>query len=150
MIPVALSQANPILQIAMMQLPLHLYFIIRIRLSNEPLLSNGSDENQWGFGQIYALIMSAALVIECFKGYLSKCAYLTFQRTISLCGDQGYWNAKRSFRQPNNDVPTAEEANGNHHEPPTASGRDGGVADMADQSEDLPTEVHMLSKASTL
>ena len=98
-IPVALWLANPILQIAMVQLPLHLYFIIRIRLSNEPLLSNGSDENQWGFGQIYALIKSAALVIECVKGYLSKCTYSTFQRTISLCSDQGYGNAKRSFEQ---------------------------------------------------
>jgi hypothetical protein len=100
-IPVALTQANPVLQIAMLQLHLHLYFIIRIRLSNEPLLSNGSDENQWGFGQTYALIMSAALVIECFKGYLSKYAYLAFQRTISLCYDKGYSNAKRRFVEHN-------------------------------------------------
>jgi hypothetical protein len=79
-IPVKLAQANPVLQISMLQLPLHLYFIIRIRLSNEPLLSNGSDENRWGFGQIYVLVISAGPVIECFKGYLSTCTYLTFQR----------------------------------------------------------------------
>lgn len=72
-IQIALTKANPTLRIAMLQLPLHLYFIIRMRLTNEPLLSNGTDESQWGFGQIYALIMSAGLVVECCKGYLSTC-----------------------------------------------------------------------------
>ena len=72
---VALMRANPVLQITIMQLP-HLYFIIRIRLTKEPLLSSGNDESQWGFGEIYALIMSAVLVIECCKGYLSTCIYL--------------------------------------------------------------------------
>ena len=71
-IPMASAQINPILTIAMLQLPLHLYFIIRIRITNEPLLLDGSDENQWGFGQIYALITSAALVVECVKGYFSE------------------------------------------------------------------------------
>lgn len=70
-VPVALPQANSVLTFAMLQLPLHLYFIIRLRLSNETLLSKGSDENDWGFGQIYALIMSAGLVVDCCKGYLS-------------------------------------------------------------------------------
>ena len=67
----SLPQANPILFAAILQLPLHLYFLIRLRLTNEPLLSNGNDENQWGFGQIYTLIMSAGLVVECCKGYIS-------------------------------------------------------------------------------
>ena len=67
----ASAKINPVLTIAMLQLPLHLYFIIRIRITNEPLLLDGSDENQWGFGQIYVLITSAAVVMQCFKGYIS-------------------------------------------------------------------------------
>ena len=63
--------ANPVLLIAMLQLPLHLYFLIRLRLTNEPLLLDGNDDNEWGFGQIYALITSAGLIVECCKGYLS-------------------------------------------------------------------------------
>lgn len=145
-IPVALTQANLLLRIAMLQLPLHLYFIIRIRLSNEPLLSNGSDENQWGFGHIYALIMSAALVIECFKGYLSKCACLTFQRTISLCYDKGYSDAKCRFVEHNQDVSSAEEANAQLPRPPVASSEDGGAADMTERSEDLPRQVICLPR----
>lgn len=54
--------------VAMLQLPLHLYFIIRLRLTNEPLLSNGNDESKWGFGQIHVLITSAGLIVECCKG----------------------------------------------------------------------------------
>jgi hypothetical protein len=77
-IQIALARANPVLTVAMLQLPLHLYFIIRLRLTNEPLLSNGSDENQWGFGQIYALTISAGLVVECCKGYLSACISSSF------------------------------------------------------------------------
>ena len=67
----ALPQANPALGLAMLQFPLHLYFIISLRLTDEPLLSNGNDESEWGFGQIYTLIMSAGLVLECCKGYIS-------------------------------------------------------------------------------
>ena len=55
----------------MLQLPLHLYFLIRLRLTNEPLLLDGNDDNEWGFGQIYALITSAGLIVECCKRYLS-------------------------------------------------------------------------------
>lgn len=70
-IQATLARANPTLFIAMLQLPLHLYFVVRLRLTNEPLLSDGNDEIHWGFGQIYALIMSVGLVVECCKGYLS-------------------------------------------------------------------------------
>ena len=94
-IPIALTRANPILTIAMFQLPLHLYFIIRLRLTNEPLLANGSDEIQWGFGQIYTLIMSAGLVAECYKGYISSyiCSVVYKYHNTNASGT-GYLNAK--------------------------------------------------------
>lgn len=99
-VPVALPRANPVLTAAMLQLPLHLYFIIRLRLTNEPLLSNGSDENDWGFGQIYALIMSAGLVVDCCKGYLSAYigSMLREYHGINAIGT-GYWNANRNFKK---------------------------------------------------
>ena len=68
----ASAKINPVLTIAMLQLPLHLYFIVCIRITNEPLLLNGSEENRWGFGQIYVLITSAAPIVQCLRGYVSK------------------------------------------------------------------------------
>lgn len=64
---------SPVLILAMLQLPLHLYFLIRLRVSNEPLLQEGSTENEWGFGQIYALISSAAILTECVRSFDGKC-----------------------------------------------------------------------------
>ena len=53
---------------AILQMPLHLYFIIRLRLSNGVSLGGDSKENAWEFGQIFALVMSTSLLIECCKG----------------------------------------------------------------------------------
>lgn len=110
---IALARANLVLTTAMLQLPLHLYFIIRLRLSNEPLLSNGSDENQWGFGQIYALIMSAGLVVECCKGYLSAyiCSILCEYHDTKARGT-GYWNAKRRFKHRDENAAISDDKTG--------------------------------------
>lgn len=43
---------------------------------------------------------------------------------------------------------SAEEANAQLPGPPVASGEDGGAADMAERSEDLPRQVHLPSKAT--
>lgn len=83
-IQAALARANPTLFIAIAQLPLHLYYVIRLRLTNEPLLTDGNDESHWGFGQIYALIMSAGLVVEICKGGLS--AYI--RSVVCTCPDR--------------------------------------------------------------
>jgi hypothetical protein len=45
-------------------------------------------------------------------------------------------------------VSSAEEANAQLPGPPVASGEDGGAADMAERSEDLPRQVHLPSKAT--
>jgi hypothetical protein len=112
-IQMALARANPILFVAMLQLPLHLYFIIRLRLTNEPLLSNGTDENQWGFGQIYALIMSAGLVVECCKGYLSAytCSIFCEYHETKARGT-GYWNAKRRFKHRDENTAISDDKTG--------------------------------------
>ena len=76
------ADQNPVLSAAMVQLPLHLYFIIRLRLTNEPLLPNVNEENQWGFGQIYTLITSVSLLVECCKGSIS--AYISSMACITV------------------------------------------------------------------
>jgi hypothetical protein len=60
-----------IISLAMYQYPIHLYMAIALRVANERLLS-GDSENAWGFGQIVALILCAATLLECVKGVLGK------------------------------------------------------------------------------
>jgi hypothetical protein len=52
---------------AAMQFPLHLWSMIALRVTNQQLLADHS-EDMWGFGQIIAVIMLAGILIECFKG----------------------------------------------------------------------------------
>jgi hypothetical protein len=54
---------------AMLQYPLHLYMLITLRVSNQGSLVGGS-ENTWGFGQIVALTLLAATIMECIRGIL--------------------------------------------------------------------------------
>ncbi|RSL48803.1 hypothetical protein CEP54_012731 [Fusarium duplospermum] len=57
--------------LAMLQYPLHLYMAIAIRKDNDRFLEGGS-ENDWGFGQIVALVLCAATCIECIRGVSGK------------------------------------------------------------------------------
>ncbi|KAL6923063.1 hypothetical protein FSST1_000337 [Fusarium sambucinum] len=57
-----------IVPLAMAQYPLHLYMTIALRAGNDSILS-GDSENAWGFGQIVALILCAATLLECVKGF---------------------------------------------------------------------------------
>ncbi|RSM00856.1 hypothetical protein CDV31_011609 [Fusarium ambrosium] len=54
--------------LAMALYPLHLYMTIAIRIGNERFLE-GDPENEWGFGQIVALVLCAATCIECIRGF---------------------------------------------------------------------------------
>lgn len=45
------------LGIAALQFPLHLYSVFTLRASNEHLLNSGNTEQQWGFGQIVAVVI---------------------------------------------------------------------------------------------
>jgi hypothetical protein len=57
-----------ILQIAMLQCPLHIYSIFALRASNERYLENGSAEKEWGFGQIVALILLGGNILQFVDG----------------------------------------------------------------------------------
>lgn len=54
---------------ALIQYPLHLTMAIIVRKQNERLLE-GDSENQWGFGQIVALLLCAGTLVECFRSRL--------------------------------------------------------------------------------
>lgn len=61
--------ASSIVSIALVQYPLHLYMVIAMRASNEGQIY-GDSEDDWGFGQIVALVLALASVFECVKGVL--------------------------------------------------------------------------------
>ena len=52
-----------VLNIAMLQYPLHVYTLFTIRANNEGSLTNGSEEKQWGFAQIGAMVLLATNVL---------------------------------------------------------------------------------------
>lgn len=48
-----------------LQFILHVYTAISLRISNQSLLDDPSLEEQWGFGQILAVVMLGATVVQC-------------------------------------------------------------------------------------
>ncbi|KUJ11627.1 uncharacterized protein LY89DRAFT_722739 [Mollisia scopiformis] len=54
--------------LAALQFPLHVYSVSALRKSNEPVLNSGSSEQQWGFGQVVAMILLANNVIVLLNG----------------------------------------------------------------------------------
>ena len=56
-----------ILLISSLELILHLYMVIALRLSNQSLLNDASLEEQWGSAQVLALAMFGATLVECAK-----------------------------------------------------------------------------------
>lgn len=49
-----------------LQFVLHVYTLVALRVSNQPLLDN-SLEDQWGFAQILALVMLGSTLLECAR-----------------------------------------------------------------------------------
>ena len=67
-----------------LQFILHFYFVIALRISNQELLNNAALEEQWGFGQILALIMLGATLLECAKALegRSLCHFSQYRRSV--------------------------------------------------------------------
>ncbi|KAI1111679.1 hypothetical protein F5Y14DRAFT_303873 [Nemania sp. NC0429] len=80
--PDASSQADDasinILAIGLIQYPVHVYTLFALRNSNESYLS-GDSENQWGFGQVVALVLVVSVVLECFRA-ITHYALLRWKR----------------------------------------------------------------------
>lgn len=60
-----------VLSLAMVQYPVHGYMLFALRHSNEAYLS-GDSENSWGFGQVVALVLVAATIMDCVRSIISK------------------------------------------------------------------------------
>lgn len=54
---------------AALQFPLHVYSIFTLRANNEGLLSAGSTEREWGFGQIVAMMLLAPNIMTLVTGF---------------------------------------------------------------------------------
>lgn len=71
--PDAAAQADDasvnILTVGLIQYPVHVYTLFALRNSNESYLS-GDSENQWGFGQVVALVLVASVLLECFRAII--------------------------------------------------------------------------------
>jgi hypothetical protein len=59
-----------VLLIAIAQYPVHAYMLFRLRQANQPFLS-GDPESSWGFGQVVALVLVAATILDCIRSLLS-------------------------------------------------------------------------------
>jgi hypothetical protein len=57
-----------VLCIATIQLPLHLYSLVALRASNEKLLKSGATEQEWGFGQIVAVVLLGTNILGLLNG----------------------------------------------------------------------------------
>jgi hypothetical protein len=63
-----LVNSSWVLSVAMLQFPLHAYSIFTLRASNEKLLRSGNMEQQWGFGQIAAILLLGSNLIVLLNG----------------------------------------------------------------------------------
>lgn len=64
----SLQERHAVLLIAMVQFSLHAYSIFTLRASNEKFLNGGSMEQQWGFGQIAAMLLLGANLVVLLNG----------------------------------------------------------------------------------
>jgi hypothetical protein len=57
-----------VLSWAALQVPLHLYSLLALRASNDKLLNSGITEQEWGFGQIVAVMLLGTNVLGLLNG----------------------------------------------------------------------------------
>ena len=57
-----------VIVVGTLQFILHVYILVALRVSNQSLLDNVALEDQWGFGQVIAIVMLVATLLECAKG----------------------------------------------------------------------------------
>lgn len=62
-----LYQQKSVVVAGTLQFIVHVYTLVALRLSNQSLLDNIALEESWGFGQVIAVVMLAATLLECAK-----------------------------------------------------------------------------------
>jgi hypothetical protein len=73
-----------LLGIAMLQCPLHIYSIFALRASNERYLEDGSSEQDWGFGQIAAVVLLAGNILQIIDGVVGKSVFKIEMKEMRL------------------------------------------------------------------
>lgn len=65
-----------ILSLALGQYPLHTYMVFALRASNQGYLT-GDSENEWGFGQVMAMVLVGPFLLECVRGVTGEHCRMT-------------------------------------------------------------------------
>jgi len=81
--------ARDVLSFAAIQGPFHAYAIFTLRKDNEALLTSGIAEQQWGFGQIVAMILLGTNIVALVNGIQGK-----FSVQLRFCCYQGLESSK--------------------------------------------------------
>ena len=79
-----LSWQSWIVYIGTLQFVLHVYILVTLRVSNQPLLDS-SLEDQWGFAQILALVMLGSTLLECARSLEGENSLSSFRFSRMLC-----------------------------------------------------------------
>lgn len=66
---IPIGRESSIITISLLHFILHVYMVIALRISNHGLLKNASLEQEWGFGQILALVMLGSTVVGCARSF---------------------------------------------------------------------------------
>lgn len=70
---------------ALIQFPLHLYFMVALRSANMPHLESDENEDDWDFGQTTAMLLLCATITELFRKAFE---YYTFERDLKRYGPE--------------------------------------------------------------
>ncbi len=87
-----------VITVGILQFVLHVYTLVALRISNQPLLDNVALEDEWGFGQVIALVMLVATLLECAKGLEGKDTNVKLSpRCSQLCTQNTSLGRKRKL-----------------------------------------------------
>jgi hypothetical protein len=64
------KKVKSVLALGLLQFPVHVYMLITLRIANQGLLEGGEQENEWGFGQIVALVLLSDTIISAVNGLI--------------------------------------------------------------------------------
>jgi hypothetical protein len=73
-----------VLEFAFLQFPLHAYSVITLRRSNDSLLISGITEQEWGFGQVSAMILLAPNIVGIVVGITGELHYARLLLTWTM------------------------------------------------------------------
>ncbi|KAI0528431.1 hypothetical protein GGR58DRAFT_509347 [Xylaria digitata] len=79
-----------VLTVALVQYPVHVYTLFTLRKSNEPYLF-GDSEDQWGLGQVVALVLVASTLLVCLQAIIEYVFRKWERQHLEASGDKEAW-----------------------------------------------------------